>query len=363
MRKYIWRNTLFCLGLSAMAPVMGQTAPSGIQLRSEQSYTVKSGDTLWGIAAHFLRHPWQWPQIWHKNPYIHNPNLIYPGDRIVLTHGANGQPELRVERSYGSHAAGSSVVELHPQMTVEPLSTVATGEVMPFLGTPGFIASKKAYDALPYLAASASSGQLAYTVGDKLYASGLKRVPVGTRYGIVALGPELRRPGVEKPLGYALYDLGSIIVRSDSSHAAVEIADARREISLGDRLIPEAGAKVPRYFPSAPAHPVSARIIAKMSDYPELLVGQAVIVDQGREAGLSDGNLLRIERTRGDTKNAVTGKSFALPPQKVGEVMVFRVFPTVSYAVITMATHGILVGDKLVSPRPVTASDSSAGNG
>ncbi|MEB8473810.1 peptidoglycan-binding protein LysM, partial [Acidithiobacillus ferriphilus] len=97
-------------------------------------------------------------------------------------------------------------------------------------------------------------------------------------------------------------------------------------------------------------------------DYPELLVGQAVIVDQGREAGLSDGNLLRIERTRGDTKNAVTGKSFALPPQKVGEVMVFRVFPTVSYAVITMAKHGILVGDKLVSPRPVTASDSSAGN-
>jgi hypothetical protein len=100
-----------------------------------------------------------------------------------------------------------------------------------------------------------------------------------------------------------------------------------------------------------------------MSDYPELLVGQIVIVDQGREAGLRDGNLLRIERARGDTKNAVTGKPFALPPQKVGEVMVFRVFPTVSYAVITTAMRGILVGDKLASPGPVTASNSSAGNG
>ena len=349
MQKNIWRNTLFCLGLSAMAPVMAQAAPSGIQLRSEHSYTVKAGDTLWGIAAHFLKNPWDWPQIWHRNAYIKNPNLIYPGDRIVITRGPNGQPEL-------------SVISLHPQMTAEPLPTVATGEVMPFLGTPGVIASKKAYDQLPYLAASASE-HIVYTVGDKLYASGLEQAPAGAHYQIVALGPELYRPGVKKPVGYALRDLGSAVVRSNGTHAAVEITNALKEISLGDRLVPTTDRRVPHYFPSAPTHPVSAQIIAKMSNYPELMVGQVVIVDQGQESGLSAGNVLQIERPGGEKENAVTGKPFALPPQKVGTVMLFRIFPTVSYAVITTATHGILVGDKLASPSPVTASDRSAGNG
>lgn len=349
MQKNIWRNILFCLGLGAMAPVIAQAAPSGIQLRSEHSYTVKTGDTLWGIAAHFLKNPWDWPQIWHRNAYIKNPNLIYPGDRIVIIRGSNGQPELRV-------------ISLHPQMTAGPLPTVATGEVMPFLGTPGVIANKKAYDQLPYLAASASE-HIVYTVGDKLYASGLAQTPIGARYQIVALGPELYRHDGKKALGYALRDLGSAVVRSNGTHPAVEITNALKEISLGDRLVPSMDRRAPHYFPSAPSHPVNAQIIAKMSHYPELMVGQVVIVDQGRDSGLSAGNVLQIERPGRETKNAVTGKPFALPPQKVGTVMLFRIFPTVSYAVITTATHGILVGDQLASPSPVTASDRSAGNG
>ncbi len=349
MQKNIWRNILFCLGLGAMAPVLAQAAPTGLQLRSEKSYTVKSGDTLWGIAAHFLRHPWDWPRIWRKNPYIKNPNLIYPGDRIVIIHGANGQPELRV-------------ISLHPQMTTAPLPTVAKGEVMPFLGTPGVIASKKTYEKLPYLAASADH-HIVFSVGDKLYTAGLTRTAVGSRYNIVALGPELRRPGVEKPVGYALHDLGTAIVRGNGKHAAVEITSARKEISLGDRLIPATAGGTPHYFPSVPAHPVKAHIIATMSDYRELLVGQIIIVDRGRKDGLSAGNVLQIERAGGETRNAVTGKPFALPPQKVGTAMLFRIFPTVSYAVITTATRGIRVGDSLVNPRPAVANDPATGNG
>lgn len=63
-------------------------------------YVVKKGDTLWDISETFLEKPWLWPEIWHINPQIHNPHLIYPGDIISLTY-VNGRPVL-IKKSGGS---------------------------------------------------------------------------------------------------------------------------------------------------------------------------------------------------------------------------------------------------------------------
>lgn len=48
--------------------------------RAAHSYTVRSGDTLWGIAQRFLGGGSQWPQVYHENSsHISDPNLIYTG--------------------------------------------------------------------------------------------------------------------------------------------------------------------------------------------------------------------------------------------------------------------------------------------
>jgi hypothetical protein len=53
----------------------------------EQSYSIKKGDTLWDLAFTFLGDPFQWSQIWHQNSYITNPDLIYPGNTLVIRGG------------------------------------------------------------------------------------------------------------------------------------------------------------------------------------------------------------------------------------------------------------------------------------
>ena len=48
--------------------------------QAAQSYTVQSGDTLWGIAQRYFGGGNQWPQLYHENSaHISDPNLIYTG--------------------------------------------------------------------------------------------------------------------------------------------------------------------------------------------------------------------------------------------------------------------------------------------
>ena len=71
---------------------------------------MQRGDTLWDIAAMFLRDPWYWPEIWQVNPQIENPHLIYPGDVLSLAYLNDGRPAINVER--GPFAGGGGVERL-----------------------------------------------------------------------------------------------------------------------------------------------------------------------------------------------------------------------------------------------------------
>ena len=64
------------------APWGGSQSGAAAVIEAETvTYTVKKGDTLWGIAK---RYGVALADLIAANPQIKNPNLIYPGDRVTL---------------------------------------------------------------------------------------------------------------------------------------------------------------------------------------------------------------------------------------------------------------------------------------
>lgn len=57
------------------------TADTGATRQKQAEYIVRKGDTLWGIAK---RYGVELTALIAANPQIKNPNLIYPGDRVII---------------------------------------------------------------------------------------------------------------------------------------------------------------------------------------------------------------------------------------------------------------------------------------
>jgi hypothetical protein len=64
---------------TAYNPPDPATWPAGAK-----TYTIKQGDTLWGLAQQFFKNAYTWPQLWESNTWITDAHWIYPGDVLLI---------------------------------------------------------------------------------------------------------------------------------------------------------------------------------------------------------------------------------------------------------------------------------------
>ncbi len=369
----------------------GIVTAQDVSLRSDhpEEYVVVKGDTLWDISGRFLDKPWQWPAIWHVNPQIENPHLIYPGDVISLVY-VDGVPQLRLRRG--------ADVKLSPSIRVserdDAIKAIPFEALAPFVRNMRVLTPEE-FKGLPYIVAN-EEARLTATYSDQTYARGLDG-QVGEEFVVARLTniydrigkpPEIRRvlpkehwkqvPNVwdrheslhnpvspwnrrpEDPVGYELLEVSRVRVAKAGEISVLDIVRDRTEVKPGDYILP---ANDPGYesvfYPSAmDSIPTGLRVLATAGQRSGAGPYQIVAISGGANQGLEPGHVFSAFH-RGKVVDDRTGYrygSFAkdaeveLPAMFDGHIMVFRTFAEVSYAMVMSATGTVREFDTLRHP-------------
>ena len=95
--------------------VMVESAPDAMVGSMSTSYTVSSGDSLWGISAmdNIYGDPYQWPLIYRANSgQIEDADLIFPGQVFNIDQGvSNAQLKAAIAHAKNRGAWSVGVVE------------------------------------------------------------------------------------------------------------------------------------------------------------------------------------------------------------------------------------------------------------
>lgn len=335
-------------------PASPGTAPLPVKRTAPVRYVVQKGDTLWSIASRFFSNPWLWPEVWYENHYISNPHLIYPGDVITLNGG-----ELTVTRNGTVVKSTLPFRQLQPQVQRTPLGeaipTIPYDEISDLLSKPRVMGAKE-YAKAPYVLRPVE-GQLLAAAPNSVYVRGkaLKDTAPGTSFAVVRREKPLHDPQSGDLLGYEVLYLGRGRLTQAGDPAVLKLTRSTQEITSGNRLVPEDSTNVPTQFPLlTPQNPVKGQIIDVIGGLGEVGQYQVVVLDRGARDKLEMGDVLGIERTgtRINDPYAQEGMKHRvkLPDQHIGELVVFRVFDRVSFALIMHATHPVSIGDTVTNP-------------
>ena len=382
--------TLLCaVGLAISMPL----SAAGLKLRPDAParYTVKRGDTLWGISGKYLYSPWQWSRLWGANrSRVRNPHLIYPGQVLVLRY-VNGQPRLGFDAG-ASYNDGIPVEKLSPRVREVSsgygIQTVNVNFYRMFMQHPQVIPQMQTQDA-PRLIEGPDSRML-YSRGDRVYAYGIEEPG---RYLVYRATKDILDPDTNKYLGQEVvfsgvvstlpYKNSALEARSGQDakylkegeyytrlHPLVKVPtvtaqpmvveEAVSEIRKGDFLLKmtDEGDSF-QMMPHAPSVHVDAKVVSIFDGISESGQFQTITLNKGEAAGLDKGTVLslykRSRQTRVDLEDGKKGrrsvvKYVSIPAEEVGLAMVYRTSENLASAIILESTTNINIGDVASEP-------------
>lgn len=354
------------LVLAQDAPVGLQTGPATIAphwtkntsfptaVPEGTAYTiVVRGDTLWDIAARYLKSPYLWPQVWDQNRYITDAHWIYPGDPILLPKmamvaeqagqapvegGLEGFGEQGAEGALGEAGAGAGAAAALAPVT-EELS----------LQCAQYVLSHREDESLYLLGSELGGDKIALSERDIVYLSKGSNagVKAGDLYTLHHVAYPVRHPASGKKLGTKIETTGwvkVILVQEDTACAVIE--QSCSDIHAGDYLKSFERVNVPMVVRRAPAEccaPANGKIARHVVDLQDDATiagaGHFLTIDAGTDDGVAPGNVFSVYR--------IVYPSVPTPRAPLGEATVVSVRDRTATAKVTYSSKEIMVGDQV----------------
>ncbi len=240
------KNTL---GLIAALLISFYALADELQIKPDhpKQYTVVRGDTLWDISGKFLQQPWLWPKLWHGNPQVKNPHLIYPGDVLHLD-WVDGKPYLRL--------SSGREVKLYPSIRTSVLDgaikMIPTDAIAQFLTSPKVLDDEKEIDKAAYII-DFPDEHIVVGKGDRVYARKILK-PTTLNYTFFRKGEPYVSPETKEILGYEAFYLGEATLNRAGDPATLTVTKSNSEIRIGDRLMENTEDETAlNFFPKAPS--------------------------------------------------------------------------------------------------------------
>jgi LysM repeat protein len=336
------------------APAAEATQPTAQLIRPDapMNYTVNRGDTLWDIAAVFLKDPWFWPEIWQINPQVENPHLIYPGDVLSLAYGANGDARVMISQYSGAR--------LQPRLRSEgldgPIDTIPFSAIAAFLSKPSVLTKEQAL-AAPHILAFRDDHMIGGT-GHEIYVRDLN-AQLNQSFAVMHVGDPIRDIESRDIVGYQAVFVATAVVKVPGDVTKAVLTEGRREALEGDRLISQQDDVSLNFAPHAPTTAIDGQIIGIADEATQIGQYQVVVLNRGANDGLAPGAVLAIDQQGAVVEDKFRDrpwgkKAFAdkvrLPYERAGTLIVFKVFDRVSYGLVIGARAPMQVADRVYNP-------------
>lgn len=338
------RHIIFALILgfsSAAALAQAPAKPLELADGAPERHIVVPGDTLWSIAAKFLKDPYRWSELWRLNPdEVKNPHRIYPGQVLSLDKSGNA-PRLVLE-----------TIKVRPHEYVEPLkkeiSSIPAHVIEPFLTEPLVVEPEGLDEAARVIAIQ--DGRVIAGVGDRVFVTNVKQA--AKQWQVFRPGKSLVDPETKELLGQEATYLGLAQQTREGDTAEFVLRSTKMEVAAGDRMLPAPRPDIMNYIPRAPQKAITGRIVGSEGGINFAGQNTIVSINRGKNDGVEPGHVFAVgvagktvdERFKGEKYTHMT------PDQKVGLIFVFRVFNRVSYALVMEAAKPISVGDTIRTP-------------
>jgi hypothetical protein len=301
----------------------------------------------------YLTSPWRWPELWGMNKeQIANPHLIYPGQELRLVK-EGGRARLEIAGGDGPSGEGKLQPTIRDMGSERAaIRSIPTNLIQPFLSQP-LVVEPSALDSAPRIIAT-QENRVWVGRGDSAYARGITNDAI-VNYSVFRPARPLFDPddtNRKSPIAYEAFYLGTVNVTRPGEVARVHVQESKQEIGVGDLMLPVEAQSLISYVPKAPSGPVEARIISIYDGVRFAGGGQIITLNRGSNEGLTVGDTLQLWRA-GETieDRTLKGRQFVkLPDEQIGLAFVFRVFPTISYALIQRGTQPVEVGDRAANP-------------